>query len=379
VSTEATTGLRQLGADEVSELFQGRRHIPKDILDQSYKQRSEYDLRQLMDVFSLPEMMLIANVVQYFDDNGLVYDPKVFFNTIQSSVRWVHTSGILYQEVSSNLDRYLVKDSMRDLIGYLKSEGKTLFLITNSGFSFTNDGMRWMAGDDWQDAFDVVVVNAKKPGFFNQGKRPFRQVHGKQGLDLSWERITKLKKGQVYSEGSVDELMSMTSWLPSSVMYFGDQIYNDLADVSFYCGWRTGAVIPELRQELKAMNSEQFGRNVVWLQALERLLEKHQRYRDAESRKLISDWLEERLVLKTQVRDIFNPHFGSVFRSHLAPSFFSNRLCRIADIYTSSVTNLIDHSDHFFFPTRATLPHESIVATAYQHQGYDGLVADLLK
>ena len=83
----------------------------------------------------------------------------------------------------------------------------------------------------------------------------------------------------MYSEGSVDELMSMTSWAPSSVVYFGDQIYNDLADVSFYCGWRTGAVIPELREELRAMNSEEFGRNVVWLQTLERLLEKHQRYR----------------------------------------------------------------------------------------------------
>ena len=89
----------------MSELFEGRRHIPKHILDQSYRQKSEYDLRQLMDVFSLPEMMLIANVVQHFDDNKLVYDPKVFFNTIQSSVRWVHTSGTLYQEVSNNLDR----------------------------------------------------------------------------------------------------------------------------------------------------------------------------------------------------------------------------------------------------------------------------------
>ena len=73
--------------------------------------------------------------------------------------------------------------------------------------------------------------------------------------------------------------MSMTEWTPSSVMYFGDQIYNDLADVSFYCGWRTGAVIPELATELHQMNSEQFGRNVVWLQTLERLLERYQLYR----------------------------------------------------------------------------------------------------
>ena len=93
--------------DEVSKLFEGRRHIPKHILDQSYRQNQDYDLRQLMDVFSLPEMMLIANVVNYFDEKGLVYDPKVFFNTIQSSVRWVHTSGILYDHVSNNMDRFV--------------------------------------------------------------------------------------------------------------------------------------------------------------------------------------------------------------------------------------------------------------------------------
>ena len=74
------------------------------------------------------------------------------------------------------------------------------------------------------------------------------------------------------------------------------------------------------------------------------------------------DWLHERESIKVRVKDIFNPYFGSIFRSHLAPSFFSSRLCRIADIYTSSVTNLVNYNlDHFFFPHRSNLPHERIM------------------
>lgn len=85
-------------------------------------------------------------------------------------------------------------------------------------------------------------------------------------------------------------------------------------------------------------------------------------FRDDESRQLLQLWLEERQNLKLDVKNIFNPHFGSVFRANLAPSFFAGRLCRMADVYTSSVNNLVQYAtDHFFFPSRGTLPHETIV------------------
>ena len=102
-------------------------------------------------------------------------------------------------------------------------------------------------------------------------------------------------------------------------------------------------------------------------------------YRDAESKQLIRDWLHERDGIKVTVKDIFNPRFGSVFRSHLAPSFFAMRLCRIADVYMSSVNNLMNYQpDHFFFPIRASMPHEGVVGMAYQDDGYDSAIERLL-
>ena len=44
------------------------------------------------------------------------------------------------------------------------------------------------------------------------------------------------------------------------------------------------------------------------------------------------------------MKDIFNPYFGSVFRSKKNPTFFSRRLFRVADVYTSRVTNFHNYS-----------------------------------
>ena len=264
----------------MNELFDGRRHIPKHIIDQSYGSNDDAKLRQLMDVFSMPEMMLLANVVDYFDHKRIAYDPKILFWSVQQAVREVHVSGLLYKEVCSNVDKYLQRDSLKALLDFLKNTGKALFLITNSGYEFVDKGMRFMAGDDWRDAFDIVIVSARKPYFFFKGKRPFRQVvtgGSDQTSHQSWERITALQKHDVYCEGSVTELMKLRpEWHHNHVLYFGDQIYNDLADVTMYYGWRTAAVIPELAHEIAAMNTETFGKSIVWLQTLERLLERMQ-------------------------------------------------------------------------------------------------------
>ncbi len=37
---------------------------------------------------------------------------------------------------------------------------------------------------------------------------------------------------------------------------------------------------------------------------------------------------------------IYNPFFGSIFRTHITSTFFSRRLFRVADIYTSRITNM---------------------------------------
>ena len=44
-------------------------------------------------------------------------------------------------------------------------------------------------------------------------------------------------------------------------------------------------------------------------------------------------------LFRGKSRDLFNPYFGSVFRTHTVPTYFHRRLARFADIYTSNVCN----------------------------------------
>ena len=49
-----------------------------------------------------------------------------------------------------------------------------------------------------------------------------------------------------------------------------------LQDLTLKHGWRTGAIIPELRKEIKIMNTEQYVHMMTWLQALTGLIEQMQ-------------------------------------------------------------------------------------------------------
>ena len=155
-----------------------------------------------------------------------------------------------------------------------------MFLITNSGFDFVNKGMKYLVGKDWLDAFDVVIVDANKPTFFKRNSTPLRisyNSYQSQYQDTySWQRVQSLRKGVVYRGGSIYEMMELSGWTGAEVLYFGDQIYNDLSDPTFSHGWRTGAIIPELEKETNLMNTKVFGQSLIWTQTLERLLERLQ-------------------------------------------------------------------------------------------------------
>lgn len=49
-----------------------------------------------------------------------------------------------------------------------------------------------------------------------------------------------------------------------------------MQDLTLKHGWRTGAIIPELRKEIKIMNTEQYMHMMAWLQALTGLIEQMQ-------------------------------------------------------------------------------------------------------
>lgn len=94
---------------------------------------------------------------------------------------------------------------------------------------------------------------------------------------------------------------------------------------------------------------------------LTQIIEDHQDCEGIEEEKILEEWLAERDELRYKIKIVFNAQFGSVFRTYHNPSYFSRRLFRFADIYTSNIANLMNYSvNHTFYPRRGVMPHEYI-------------------
>jgi len=157
----------------------------------------------------------------------------------------------------------------------------------------------------------------------------------------------------------IEDFQNLTGWMGGKVMYFGDHPYTDLADATLHHGWHTAAVIRELELELEKMNTEEFKWGVNWQQVLMALIEENQSVVGEEEQKIIEEWKSELRTLQEGLKNMFNPHFGSTFRTHNNPTYFSRKLFRFSDLYTSRVTNLKEFSlTHSFYPRRGVLPHE---------------------
>ncbi|XP_072255111.1 5'-nucleotidase domain-containing protein 3 [Pyxicephalus adspersus] len=372
--TPATVpGFDVVSDSEVIEMYQGS-HVPLEQMSDFYGKSSEGNtLKQFMDIFSLPEMTLLSCVNDYFLKNNIDYEPVHLYKDVKDTIRDVHVKGLMYRAVEADIERYIrYGERTRAVLAKLANNGKKMFLITNSPSSFVDKGMNFIVGKDWRDLFDVVIVQAEKPNFFNDKRRPFRKVTDR-GV-LLWDKIHQLEKGKIYKQGNLFEFLKLTGWRGSKVLYFGDHIYSDLADLTLKHGWRTGAIIPELKSELTIMNTSEYIQTMAWLQSLTGLLERMQIYRDAESQMILQDWIKERQELRDMARRIFNPRFGSIFRTDHNPTYFLRRLSRFADIYMESLSCLLNYDLHYtFYPKRTPLQHEVPMWSEQQYPGAFGI------
>ncbi|KAJ1519137.1 hypothetical protein ONE63_011257 [Megalurothrips usitatus] len=350
-------GLTPLSDEEVLKLYKSRT-IPLAYVESGKSGDVSSKMVQLADLFSVPEMSLLCNVLNYFQENQIDFHPEILFSDVKTSVQ--HSHPIMHRLVEANVSEYLeLNPDIQKLFERLRENGKKLFLITNSPYNFVNSGMSLLVGKDWPELFDVVIVQARKPRFFTDESRPIRMFDTKTSVHL-WDRVVKLERGKIYCEGTLKQLEAITGWQGKQVLYFGDHPYTDLADVTLEHGWRTGAIVHELSHEIKTLNNDEFKLNCNWLQMLTMLIEDHQEIENNPMAKHVLDkWIEERDKLRISIKKVFNPQFGSVFRTFNNPTYFSRRMFRFADIYTAKITNLLHYStDHAFYPRRGVMPHE---------------------
>eukprot|EP00731_Ephydatia_muelleri_P037104 Em0395g11a len=254
--TSVYRGHTPVSAEEVFKLYGGT-HIPAHFLEATATDGRHTRLKQFIDLFSIPEVTLLAD-------------------TSESAVAEVHRSGTLHKAITDHPERYVKSvPEIPQLLHRLKSD-KKLFLVTNSPFWFVNQGMTYILGSkDWRDLFDVVIVSARKPSFYNDVNRPFRALNP-VSLAPTWRRVTELSKDVVYHQGNMQEFINMTGWSGDRVLYFGDHVYTDLAEPILHHGWKTAAIIPELEDEIRLENSAIYKDNLSTLLAAESLLQHYQ-------------------------------------------------------------------------------------------------------
>ncbi|XP_053577000.1 5'-nucleotidase domain-containing protein 2 isoform X2 [Bombina bombina] len=350
-------GLKPVPDEEVLDLYGGTQHIPLYQMTDFYGKGPS--LKQFMDIFSLPEMNLISSVNDYFISNGIDFDPVHLYKDVTEAIKDVHVKGMMYKWIEKDMEHLILHgEEIYSLLNRLLNHKKKIFLITNSPFSFVNKGMKHMVGKNWIDLFDVIIVQADKPAFFTDRRKPFRKMDDKGSLQ--WDKITELEKGKIYKQGNLYDFLRLTGWRGSHVLYFGDHLYSDLADLMLQHGWRTGAIVPELEEEMKIINTEQYMHSLTWLQALTGLLERMQIHQDAESKQVLHEWMKERQELRSVTKNLFNPQFGGIFRTYHNPTYFSRRLIRFSDIYMASISCLLNYDVNFtFYPRRTPLQHEA--------------------
>ncbi|XP_051914015.1 5'-nucleotidase domain-containing protein 2 [Hippocampus zosterae] len=350
-------GLSPVPDEEVLKLYGGTYHIPLQLDSGFYGKGPK--VKQFMDIFSIPEMTLLAVANDFFITNDIDYDPVHLSKDVSEAIGMVHLKGFMYKWIMQDLDKFILRGDETDAVLHrLVSHGKKLFLITNSPFSFVDKGMTHMVGKEWRDFFDVIIVQADKPHFFTDCVKPFRRLDGNG--DLRWEKISSLDKGHIYKQGNLFDFLRLTGWRGSKVLYFGDHLYSDLADLTLRHGWRTGAIVPELEHETKVVSTERYSVSLTWLQALTGLMERLQTHRDPDSKQVLDEWQKERDELRVMTKNLFNPQFGSIFRTCHNPTYFSRRLSRFSDLYMASLSCLLNYDpSHTFYPRRTPLQHES--------------------
>ena len=150
-------GRTRLTEKEVLAAYDGVLHVSPDYRDRS--------MRGMVDLFSLSEASLLADTIQYFRERDIPYEPRSVYEDINDAIEHVHGTQLMHNAVRADLPRYLQRsEELPRLLQRLRESGKQLFLLTNSPFSYVNDGLRYLIGPDWRDLFDLILTDGRKPG-----------------------------------------------------------------------------------------------------------------------------------------------------------------------------------------------------------------------
>ena len=245
----------------VGRCFHGFRKLSPEERKQLYRNEkinlSSERYEWIDTLFGLPEAVMYVTIVDWFDRTrpGQV-DYDKLFGDIRISIDEAHRDDTLKSVIRAEPEAFIVKDpDLAETLHKLRSSGKKLFLCTNSLYDYTDAVMSFLLNGartpypSWRNYFDVVVVGAAKPAFF-QEQRPFVPIDPVSGKPLHQE-VKAFTRDRVYQGGNVMTFEELTGIRGENVLYVGDHIYGDILRLRKQRTWRTAMVIQELDREIQ--------------------------------------------------------------------------------------------------------------------------------
>ncbi len=385
--TKGYHGLRELGRDELRKLYHAKKIRP-----------ATPRYHWVDTLYALSEVTLYAALVEAMEERGLALDYAKTFADIRESIDEAHRDGTILETVMGDFPRFVLRDhDLAPTLHKLRSAGKKVFLLTNSRWSYTDKMMTYLLDDEmaeyphWRNYFDVVVVAATKPAFF-QEQRPLMERSG----DVLHPAAFPLERGKIYEGGNLHDLERGLGAASDEVLYVGDHIYGDILRSKKESAWRTAMIIQELEGEVLAYDScrEDFERAEHLEDVRDRLEDElrfyQNRYKELTRRlelprgktngavktegeaerarvKRAIDHVRERLrhvgpeleAIERRVDQRFHPFWGSLLKEENEESSFGAQVEEYACLYTSRVSNFLAYSPQQYFRSpRDEMAHE---------------------
>lgn len=341
--------------------------------------------------FSLSEACMYAQMVDQLDAQRLpngVLGYRDLYDIVRSHLDEAHMEGELKAEIVSNPDRFVEVDPDLPLaLLDLKHAKKKLLLITNSEWTYTRSMMTYAFdpylpdGITWRDLFDIVIVMARKPAFFEH-RGPLFEVIDEDGRLLP---ALAPEVGARYVGGNAAQVEQALGLSGDEILYVGDHIFSDVRVSRSLLRWRTALVIRSLEDELAALTAfqereAQLTRMMDIKSRLEHRLsvlrlstQRRDRGYAKAGTALPEDLAGELAALKQvllsldaeiaplakESSELMNPRWGLLLRTGNDKSHLARQIERYADVYTSRVSNLLAITPYAYLRSpRGYLPHD---------------------
>jgi HAD superfamily 5'-nucleotidase-like hydrolase len=349
-------------------------------------------------LFALPEAVLYGGLVDYFDQTPVAVKPDyaTLWEDIRECIDLAHRDGSIKAIVSEELSDYITRDpALAETLHKFRSSGKRLFLLTNSGWDYTNPVMSYLldgvlpAYPSWRNYFDIVVVSAGKPEFFTD-EHPFVELDT-EGLPLTRSTEGPFVRGRIYSGGNLKHFQERARATGDKVLFVGDHIYGDMLRSRKSSNWRTAMVLQELEHEVRTYDrlapqiarldhldsqlihlDSEINERQMAMRSLQKLAESQAARVDhlPAAKRQVKDAIDKlraelraanilHRTLEAEIDLSFNPHWGPLFREGYEVSKFGEQVEAYACVYTSRVSNFRHYSPmQYFRGPRDRMPHE---------------------